>query len=437
MTRTPLPAVRLGTLATGIVLALAIPHAAIAAPAPAAGGVRLLAALESAAISAVGVVSGVERIDARAFGATLVVETPLVAGKPVDASIAEDTPIQFVWEERAPSRPARFANGDRILVALEPLPGDSVWLTRIPEPSARQRTFYIAERGDAFLRRPALGTVTILEHHLALSPRDRRGAAGVVQLANLARGAASPLALDAIGALGAIPALDAKLDRTTSAWLVEALVRTDATARVQQAMLELIAERRLRSLEPVLEERVRSTSARSRPDGSPELADPLVYAALAALDVEIDAATLTGLLEAAAPGHRLALVRASRDRATLRDLARNDADPSVRAAALERFVTLQPQSAAPTAIDALYDRDPIVRASAAAALARIGPAAVSDLRRVVNDDSQPAGVAAIHALREIQPEGTRALFEIAKTSPDESMRAAARLALGMELVEPH
>ncbi|MBW2695805.1 MAG: HEAT repeat domain-containing protein, partial [Deltaproteobacteria bacterium] len=93
--------------------------------------------------------------------------------------------------------------------------------------------------------------------------------------------------------------------------------------------------------------------------------------------------------------------------------------------------------AAPTAIDALYDRDPIVRASAAAALARIGPAAVSDLRRVVNDDSQPAGVAAIHALREIQPEGTRALFEIAKTSPDESMRAAARLALGMELVEPH
>jgi hypothetical protein len=328
-------------------------------------------------------------------------------------------------------------DGDRILVILEALPSDSIWLARIPDPAERLRTLHVAQRGDAFLRRPALRTVDILEHYLALSPTARRDVPGVVHLANLARGAAEPLALDSIEALRGVPTLDEKLDPTTSGWLVDALLRPDASPGLQQAILQLIGVRRLESLQPVLEERVRLAAGRPRPDGSSDLADPLVYAALIELGVEIEPATLAQLTEQPTAAHRLAAVGAQTDASTLRDLARHDEDPTVRAAAVERLVTLDPLSAMPSAIDALYDRDPLVRRAATFALIRVGPAAVADLRRVVEDESQPAGIAAIQALRGIRPEGVQALREIAATSPNESMRAAARLALGLEIAEEH
>jgi HEAT repeat protein len=90
-----------------------------------------------------------------------------------------------------------------------------------------------------------------------------------------------------------------------------------------------------------------------------------------------------------------------------------------------------------------------VREAAIAGLAELGPAAVPGLVAHLGDEaaapsaasSDPAetraSVAAIRALSLIRPEGTAALAEIADDHPSAATRAAARLALGRPLVEPH
>jgi hypothetical protein len=417
---------------------LAWAAAATAGPAPARGGVRLLESMQSAPVTAVGIVHDAEPIDGRALSASLRIESLLVwPPNSVVSAPPPDAAIAFVWEERAPSRPVRFSDGDRVLVVLEALPGDSIWLERIPDPVKRHHTLHVAQRGDAFLRAPALQTVSILAHYLALAAPERTGTQGVVHLANLARGAAIDLAVDAIRALRAVGALDAKLDPTTGAWLVEALLRPDASEPFLQALLELIGRRQLISLRPALEARVRAASQEQRADGIPGLADPLVYTALIELDFDLDEATLARLGADPSAAQRANAARATREPGTLRDRVRNDPDPLVRISALDRLVDLYPEAATPTAIDALYDSDARVRGAAAAALTSIGPPAVASLRRVVDDGPQSAGLAAIQALRGIQPDGVEALVEIAEKSSDPSMQAAARLALGLGLGEAH
>ena len=48
-----------------------------------------------------------------------------------------------------------------------------LWRQRLPDAGVRARTYAVAHRGDTFLRRPRLGSVSLLEHFVRLSPAER------------------------------------------------------------------------------------------------------------------------------------------------------------------------------------------------------------------------------------------------------------------------
>ena len=131
---------------------------------PAAGGVHLFAALERGPGAAVLVFEEPRRVDGEAWVADATIERSFYGGE-------AGSRIAVAWEELAHQRPVRFAAGDRVLCALESLPGHSIWRQRFPDPKARASTLTIAEKGDAFLRAPSLGALLLLQHYLAL-PAD-------------------------------------------------------------------------------------------------------------------------------------------------------------------------------------------------------------------------------------------------------------------------
>ena len=97
---------------------------------PAAGGVQLLEAMETATAVVVGRITDVERLDTHGYAAWLNLET--IVGNPPEA-IDEAQPVRIAWEELSRGRPPRFAPGDRILVCLEPLASASIWARRLPD----------------------------------------------------------------------------------------------------------------------------------------------------------------------------------------------------------------------------------------------------------------------------------------------------------------
>src|SRR5688572_13685603 len=99
------------------------------APAPAAEGTALVQTLEAAPLALVGTIEGRSALGERAWRALVRVESVLV-GEPAPG------PVPVAWEELASGRPPRFADGDRVLLALEPLPTGSLWRQRIPDPKA-------------------------------------------------------------------------------------------------------------------------------------------------------------------------------------------------------------------------------------------------------------------------------------------------------------
>lgn len=434
---------RTAQLGSALLLATALlisPGRAQATAQHAAGGVRLLELMESAPVTAVGLVRAPRRLDRRAFAAQLDIESLLIAPTPFAKAVRMGRAPTIAWEERVPERSVRFADGDRILLVLEPLPGDSIWIARLPDPVKRQQTLHVAARGDAFLRQPALGTVSLLEHYLALSPADRRDGRGVALLVDLVRSAALPLAENAVVVLGRIATLNDRLAPATADHLVAALLRPDANEALRVALLTLIEDRQLESLRPPLDSKVREAARRPGPDGSPALAAPLVYAALARLSADFSPSTSRRLAAESDPTYRLAAIRAAgEDEAwdRLRRLARDDPAPRVRAAAIARLARIDAKDAMPTALALLGDSDPQVRDAAAMAIARLGPPAIPELVAVVDAGPRDATIAATRALREIQPAGVVALRLIAADHPDTTARNAARLMLGMEIGGAH
>ena len=155
---------------------------------------RLVEALEAAPAAVVAVVAEPRQIDAHGYTARLAVESALAGRVPAGAE------LRIGWEELATSRAPRFADGERVLLALEPLPGDSIWATRFPDPVLRSRVFGVSMRGDAFLRAPSPRAVERLEHYLKLAASDREGANGAALLAELAADTEPPLAVERRGA---------------------------------------------------------------------------------------------------------------------------------------------------------------------------------------------------------------------------------------------
>lgn len=389
------------------------------------GGVRLIEALEQAPAAVVGVVSQPRRLDAHGYTAQLRVESAL------SGPLAPGAAPWIGWEELAASRAPRFAEGERVLLALEPLPGASLWAARIADPEQRSRTFGVAMRGDAFLRAPSAGSVDLLQHWLALAPADREAVAGVALLAEIAARGEPSLAEGAVDRLARHAALAEQLDADAALDLVAALLRTDLGPELAAKILELVARQRPPALRPPLE-------ALASQEG---LAPAVVFAALAALDGDIGPERGERLLAAKAPGHREVAARhASGPGATelLERLSRDDPAPEVRAAAVARLVAIAGASAEAPALAALRDAEPSVRGAAARALGSLGATAVPGLRRVVeagDPDAARAAVVALHLTG--APEATVALEEIAETHRDGSIRALAEVALGREVGHRH
>jgi hypothetical protein len=395
-----------------------------AGPRPrAAGGVRLVEALESAPAAVVAVVGEARQIDAHGHTALLRVESALAGPLPDGAE------LRIGWEELASSREPRFRQGDRVLAALEPLPGASIWASRFPDPKLRARVFSVAERGDAFLRAPAEGSIDLLRHYLKLAARDRAGANGAALLAVLAARGEPALALGAVERLTRHSDLAQELDAGSGALLAQALLRRDAP--LADPILELAARARPPALRPPLE----ALAARDA------LAPAVVFAALAALDGEVAPTRAERLLASNDPAYREVAVRHAsgpRAREELARLARGDPAPDVRAAALERLVAIAGSDALEDGLGAFHDPEPSVRGAAARALAGLGASAVPEIRRAADSNDVDAARTAVVALHlSGGPEAAAALAEVAESHPDECVRALAAIALGREVGHAH
>jgi hypothetical protein len=332
--------------------------------------------------------------------------------------------VEIVWEERARSRPVRFAAGDRVLLALEPLPGHSIWRQRVPDALQRARSLYVALDGEAFAREPSIGGVLELQHFLRLPEEQRNRTPGVVRLAVLAEGAEPPLALAALERLAAVPNLDAQLDAAGQRSLVGALIRPDASDDQRERVLALIARGPLKSLRPQL-----AALAKRSP-----LAPAAVFEALGSLDGALPPADVDRLLAAksSAP-HRAAGARYASGAAARRlpALLKNDPAPSVRAAAVARWLKLEGIGGADQASPALRDSDLLVRNTALLSLARLGTDAVPVLRAAIETAPPEVARGAVAALTVAG--GTASLTvlrEVAESHPDEGVRMLARTALG-------
>lgn len=388
-----------------------------AAGEPAAGGVRLLFALERGPGAAVLVFDAPRSLDGEAYVAQATVERSFY-------SRAAGERVAIAWEERARERPVRFSAGDRVLLALEPLPGHSLWRQRFPDAEQRARTLYVAEEGDAFLRSPSPGGLLLLEHYLALLPELREVNAGVGYLVKLAERAEPPLAVAAVERLAAIRELDPEIDPSSAQRLVAALLRPDAPDALRDGLLALCASAPLRSLRPPLE----ALAARK------PRAPALVFEALGRVAEGLpDALSLELLAARDSAAHRAAGARFARGAALERlpRVLRSDPEAAVRGAAAARWLAQKGVAGAPQAGPALHDSDRDVRMETLMALAALGPESVPTLRDALPAASPELAREIVGALAKAGgPEATQTLVELAETHPDDGVRLLARTALG-------
>jgi hypothetical protein len=411
---------RIAALALGLATLAAVAGAALERP-RAAGGVRLVEAAETAPVTVVGHVLEHRRIDQHGYTALLRVEMALRG--PLELG----SEVRIAWEELAASRAPRFQEGDRILVSLERLAGASIWQARFPEPATRVKVLGVAMRGDAFLQRPSLGSASVLQHYLALTAEDRDGAPGAGYLVDLALGAELPLAGDAVRRLARRARharLDADLGERGGGRLVRAMLRPDASDEFQDAIVELIGSRQLGSTRPALEALV----------GSEATPQAIVFAALGQLDGGLSPELTAALLKRSPPRYREVAARFASGPeadATLARLARSDPAPEVRARAIERLVERRGQEAIDSVVPGLSDPEASVRGAAVRGLGSLGAPAVPALKRVIEDDDAEAAKSALAALAiNGSPAARAALYEVAETHPDETLRTLAEIALG-------
>ena len=397
----------------GLALAWSLPAAG--AP-PAAGSPGVIAALERAPWALVAVFEAPRPLDGEAYVALARVERTLM-GQTRER-------VEVVWEERARQRPVRFAAGDRVLLALEPLPGHSVWRQRIPDAEQRARSLYVALEGEAFARAPSAGAVLELEHYLRLPPDLRERATGVGYLAALAEGAEPPIAASALERLAAVPDLDAQLDPGAAASLVRALLRDDDDGALRERTLALVGSGPLRALRPLL-----IVLAAREP-----LAPAAVFDALGRVDGALPSEQALRLLAVSdADDHRRAGARYASGAAVQRlpAVLKSDAAPKVRAAAVTRWLEVEGVGGADRASPALRDSDAEVRNVALMALAQLGPDAVPVLRAAIETAPPEVARSAVAALTVAGgPASTSVLRQLADTHPDEGVRMLAGAALG-------
>jgi HEAT repeat protein len=391
----------------------------------AAGGVRLLDAMDEAPATVVALVREPGSVGPQAFRAELVVETSL------RGRLEPGMHVSIAWEELAASRGLRFDDGERVLVSLVALPGASIWRQRFPDDEERTALLTVAMDGDAFLRRPALGTVVLLQHYLALGGEARQGEPGAGSLVNLAVRAELPLGRAALDRLRGVPALNELLGAASATRLVAAFQRPDADAAFLAGLAGLIGSRSLEVTRPALE-----SLLASKPPAPAE-----AFEALVLLDGGISGPTLEQVLEEAPPARRRVAARHANGpeaEAALARLLRADPVPEVRLAAAERLAELGGEDAIEPLLLGLGDTEPSVRGAAARWLGGLGEPAVAPLRQIVGGNDPEAASAAVVALGlSPAPEAREALVEISASHPDGAIRSLAEIALSRSLGHRH
>ncbi len=385
---------------------------------PAAEGTALIEALEASPLGLVGTIEARSALDTRSWRVTFVVESVLVG------AVEPGQRLVIAWEELAPSRPPRFANGDRVLLALEPLVAGSLWRKRFSDPTQIATAYGVVQRGAAFLRTPGLGSVSILKHYLLL-PRDLRGGpAGQRHLISLAADAQRPLAISAAGRLAGLESGE-PLGGEDATVVLQALTRADSDAALATSLLIWIERRQPLGLIPALD------TALAEPAGAPTT----FIEARGRLGDGLPAERERALLASASAAQRAAAagVAGAAQSKRLAELLRRDPAPEVRRAALQRLARLDGAAALEPLLDAFDDSDASVRREAALHAAAFGPEVVPRLR-VVTGWPWPASESAVLALDRSNSDESRALLvELAAEHPDERVRMLASLALGRSI----
>jgi hypothetical protein len=381
---------------------------------PAAGGAPLLAASESALATELGVVQAPTQVDRSGWQAQLRVE------RVIGGALAETRP-RIAWEELAPGRPPRFRDGSRVLVALVPLPGGTLWLKRFPD----RQGYAVAARGTAFLRDPDAASIDALAAWLAVPAAERGEAADVEALSGLAAHADPDLAGAALQRLDTVPGLDGRLTRAARDTLAGLLADAGRPRELRVALLQMIGRRRLASLRDAV-------AALDVPESPLR---PQAIDALAGIDGGLPTERVEELLASADPDLRAVGARHARDArfaAELRRMLREDPAPEVRAAAVGPLIVRRRAEDIDAVAPALFDRDPAVREAAMRGLGSLGEAAVPTLERLAMLHTPPEVAAPLATLTLAGPSGATALERIAANHPDPKTRALARTFLGRE-----
>jgi HEAT repeat protein len=401
----------------------AVPGPVRAQPAPAAGGHELLAGAEQAPEVVVGRVAAPTQIDLHGWRATLAVERVLRGER------QPGEPLAIAWEELATGRPARFAEGARVAVALAPLPAGSLWSARFP----RRDALAVAARGEAFLRDPDAATLDPLAAWLALPAAAREGDAGVAALARLAAAGEPAVAASALARLDRVPSLARRVVGPAADALTELAADTNRPLDLRRAALELAGRRALSALEPAI----------AALAAQPSAVQGAAVDALGRLRGELEPERVADLLRDPDPAVRAAAVRqggAAVDAAALRAFLRSDRSDQVRAAAAETLARRENARAADDLVRALRDEAPPVREAAMKGLGALGAPALQALQYEIWQAAPtgPAGALApaVLTLGLVGPEGVAELRRIAHEHPSENVRRLAELALG-RLPERH
>jgi hypothetical protein len=316
-----------------------------------------------------------------------------------------------------------------------------------PDPSERRQTRAVANDSGAFLRRPARATLDGLDHYLALAGGSDTSA-GASSLVALLETASLPIAIEAAQRLLEIPDLHGKLEPASGQALVRALLRAGGEPVLTESLLPVFAAAGSETLADALaqaqarERELALDEARSHGEQAPSI---LLFEAAAQMPGGLPDDDLSWLLAQDQERYRLTGARYARSKQgpNLRKLLASDPAPAVRAEAVIRLVALDDDDALPLALGALADGDPRVRSAASRSAASLGARGATGLAAVAYGTHEPcagsadAPRAAIAGLSQAGSEGRRALREIARQHPDESLRGLARMALGSASSDGH
>ncbi len=400
-------------------LVVSLTSGAAAAPAGASGA--LLGAAETGVATVAGTVRETQRLDPRGYAAVLEVDRVLAG------ALVPGARQRIAWQEASTTRPPRFADGERILVALEPLPTGSLWRQRFPEGDA----LAVGAGGQAALKAPDGVTIESLSAYLALDATARASSAGTAALLDLVARGAPVLADAALVKVGEQANLDRQLDAPARAAFARLVSDPKRPLALRVAALQMAGERRLLALRPDIVPLAQAGSPLEAP----------AWNALARMDGGLAAQTALDLLGSERPELRSLALRFGGDAISDEELTQRCADDpagAVRVAAAETLLARRGATALETALPLLFDRDLDVAREAALVIAGLGPAAVPRLGELLSsrpyDEISELGPTAL-ALSQAGPSGIETLNTIAAGSDDPKRRKLAELALG-RLPEP-